>query len=98
MESTIDKEIGVFGGLFISIVSEMRGSAPVWEDFTTKATKLHTSLKGTLVAISAFLDAFQKIADLATGSRGATKELGTALTRLCMRHKAIETKLKKFTG
>ncbi|KAH3775811.1 hypothetical protein DPMN_177217, partial [Dreissena polymorpha] len=74
------------------------GSAPVWEDFTTKATKLHTSLKGTLVAISAFLDAFQKIADLATGSRGATKELGTALTRLCMRHKAIETKLKKFTG
>ncbi|XP_045194003.2 protein MTSS 2-like isoform X2 [Mercenaria mercenaria] len=98
MEGGIDKDIGVYGGLFLTIISDLRGSSPVWEDFTSKATKLHTSLKSTLTAIAAFLDAFQKVADMATGSRGATKELGTALTRLCMRHKAIESKLKKFTG
>ncbi|XP_052819127.1 protein MTSS 2-like isoform X2 [Mya arenaria] len=98
MDGNIDKDIGAFGALFLNIISEMRGSTPIWEDFTSKASKLHTSLKGTLTAIAAFLDAFQKVADMATSSRGATKELGTAMTRLCMRHKAIESKLKKFTG
>ncbi|KAK3086144.1 hypothetical protein FSP39_014225 [Pinctada imbricata] len=29
---------------------------------------------------------------------GATKEIGTALTRLCLRHKSIEAKLKALTG
>lgn len=28
---------------------------------------------------------------------GATKEIGTALTRMCLRHKAIETRMKAFT-
>ncbi|XP_041671965.1 protein MTSS 1 isoform X4 [Cheilinus undulatus] len=45
----------------------------------------------------AFLDAFQKVADMATGTRGATKEIGSALTRMCMRHRSIESKLKLFT-
>ncbi|ESO90872.1 hypothetical protein LOTGIDRAFT_122591, partial [Lottia gigantea] len=73
-------------------------SSPVWEDFTCKAGKLHSSLRTSLLAISAFLDAFQKVADLATGSRGATKEVGSALTRLCMRHRSIESKLKTLTS
>uniref|UniRef100_A0A4W6D3C0 MTSS I-BAR domain containing 1 n=1 Tax=Lates calcarifer TaxID=8187 RepID=A0A4W6D3C0_LATCA len=49
-----------------------------------------------LVSVS-FLDAFQKVADMATGTRGATKEIGSALTRMCMRHRSIESKLKLFT-
>ncbi|TMW43099.1 hypothetical protein DOY81_011821, partial [Sarcophaga bullata] len=48
--------------------------------------------------IAAYLDAFQKIADAATNSRGASKEIGTALTRVCLRHKAVETRLKTFTA
>lgn len=28
---------------------------------------------------------------------GASKEIGTALTRVCLRHKAVETRLKTFT-
>lgn len=28
---------------------------------------------------------------------GATREIGTALTRICLRHKAVETKMKTFT-
>lgn len=98
METAIDKDSSVYGGLFNTILTDLRGSSPIWEDFITKATKLHSSLKATMLAISAFLEAFQKVADMATNSRGATKEMGTALTRLCMRHKAIESKLKKFTG
>ncbi|XP_021359521.1 metastasis suppressor protein 1-like isoform X4 [Mizuhopecten yessoensis] len=96
MES-IDKDCTVLGGLFQIIVNDMRGSSFIWEDFTCKAAKLHSSLKATLGAIGAFLDAFQKVADMATGSRGATKDIGSALTRLCMRHRTIEAKLKSLT-
>lgn len=28
---------------------------------------------------------------------GATKEIGTVLTRICLRHKAVEARLKTFT-
>ncbi|XP_060071624.1 protein MTSS 2-like isoform X2 [Ylistrum balloti] len=93
----IDKDCTALGGLFQTIVNDMRGSSFIWEDFTSKAAKLHSSLKATLGAIGAFLDAFQKVADMATGSRGATKDIGSALTRLCMRHRTIETKLRSLT-
>lgn len=52
--------------------------------------------RATIQAISVYLDAFQKIADAATNSRGASKEIGTALTRVCLRHKAVETRMKSF--
>lgn len=29
---------------------------------------------------------------------GATKEIGTALTRICLRHKSVETRMKTFTS
>ena len=98
MEGGIDKDCSALGMLFQTIINDMRGSSVIWEDFTSKAAKLHSSLKATLAAIGGFLDAFQKVADMATGSRGATKEIGSALTRLCMRHKSIENKLKTLTS
>ncbi|XP_063441011.1 protein MTSS 1-like isoform X6 [Mytilus trossulus] len=98
MEGGMDKDCSALGMFFQTIINDMRGSSVIWEDFTSKAAKLHSSLKATLGAIGGFLDAFQKVADMATGSRGATKEIGSALTRLCMRHKSIETKLKTLTS
>ncbi|CAB0033408.1 unnamed protein product [Trichogramma brassicae] len=32
-----------------------------------------------------------------SGHEGATREIGTALTRICLRHKAVETRVKSFT-
>ncbi|XP_041671957.1 protein MTSS 1 isoform X3 [Cheilinus undulatus] len=72
-------------------------SYPTWEDFVTKGAKLQSQLRTTIMVTGAFLDAFQKVADMATGTRGATKEIGSALTRMCMRHRSIESKLKLFT-
>nr|XP_040024782.1 protein MTSS 2-like isoform X3 [Gasterosteus aculeatus aculeatus] len=97
MES-VEKECGALGGLFQAIVSDMKSSYPVWEDFSAKATKLHSQLRTTILAAVAFLDAFQKVADMATNSRGATRDIGSALTRMCMRHRSIETKLRHFTN
>ncbi|XP_057691934.1 protein MTSS 2-like isoform X2 [Corythoichthys intestinalis] len=97
MES-VEKECGALGGLFQAIINDMKSSYPVWEDFSAKATKLHSQLRTTILAAVAFLDAFQKVADMATNSRGATRDIGSALTRMCMRHRSIEAKLRHFTN
>ncbi|KAF4083619.1 hypothetical protein AMELA_G00143890 [Ameiurus melas] len=97
MDAVMEKECSALGGLFQSIMNDMKASYPAWEDFVTKGAKLQSQLRTTIIVIGSFLDAFQKIADIATGTRGATKEIGSALTRMCMRHRSIENKLKLFT-
>ncbi|XP_026149780.1 protein MTSS 1-like isoform X2 [Mastacembelus armatus] len=97
MEAVIEKECGALGGLFQTVIGDMKSSYPIWEDFVTKAGKLQSQLRATVVAVAAFLDAFQKVADLATNSRGGTRDIGSALTRMCMRHRSIEAKLKQFS-
>lgn len=98
MEAVIEKECSALGGLFQTIISDMKASYPVWEDFINKAGKLQSQLRTTVVAAAAFLDAFQKVADMATNTRGATREVGSALTRMCMRHRSIESKLRQFSS
>uniref|UniRef100_A0A3Q3WSG9 IMD domain-containing protein n=1 Tax=Mola mola TaxID=94237 RepID=A0A3Q3WSG9_MOLML len=97
MDAGIEKECSALGGLFQLIMNDMKASYPTWEDFVTKGAKLQSQLRTTITVTGAFLDAFQKVADMATGTRGATKEIGSALTRMCMRHRSIESKLKLFT-
>ncbi|KAM4580638.1 protein MTSS 1-like isoform 4-T5 [Odontesthes bonariensis] len=97
MEAVIEKECSALGGLFQTVIGDMKSSQPIWEDFITKAGKLQSQLRATVVAVAAFLDAFQKVADLATNSRGGTRDIGSALTRMCMRHRSIEAKLKQFS-
>ncbi|XP_063342385.1 protein MTSS 1-like isoform X7 [Pelmatolapia mariae] len=97
MEAVIEKECSALGGLFQTVIADMKSSYPIWEDFITKAGKLQSQLRATVVAVAAFLDAFQKVADLATNSRGGTRDIGSALTRMCMRHRSIEAKLKQFS-
>ncbi|KAJ3597802.1 hypothetical protein NHX12_001319 [Muraenolepis orangiensis] len=70
MEAVIQKECSALGGLFQTVIGDMKSSYPVWEDFITKAGKLQSQLRATVAAAAAFLDAFQKVADLATNSRG----------------------------
>ncbi|XP_033115354.1 protein MTSS 2-like isoform X5 [Anneissia japonica] len=98
MEATIERDCSALGGLFQAIINDMKSGTPLWEDFISKTAKLHTQYKATILVMTAWLESFQKIADSATNSRGATKEIGSALTRMCMRHKSIEIKLKSFTA
>ncbi|CAF3850709.1 unnamed protein product [Rotaria sp. Silwood1] len=93
-----EKECAILGSLFQGIVNEMKNSSTLWEDLVSKANKMHLQLKSTIITFGLFLDAFQRIADLATNTKGATKDIGTALTRLILRHKSIEQKLKCFTN
>lgn len=98
METHIERESGALGGLFQQIIHDMKTGMPLWEDLIGKATKLHSQLKATILAVTAYLEAFQKIADSATNARGATRDIGTALTRICLRHKAVENRMKTFTS
>ncbi|XP_053302413.1 protein MTSS 1 isoform X2 [Pleuronectes platessa] len=97
METVMERECSALGGLFQTVLGDMKGSYPVWDDFISKASKLQSQLRSTVVAVAAFLDAFQKVADLATNSRGGTRDIGSALTRMCMRHRSIEAKLRQFS-
>ncbi|KAM4691345.1 protein MTSS 1-like [Rhinophrynus dorsalis] len=97
MDTGIEKECSALGGLFQTIMNDMKASYPTWEDFINKAIKLQSQLKTTTIVTGSFLDAFQKIADMAINTRGATKEIGSALTRMCMRHRNIESRLKHLT-
>ncbi|XP_027198575.2 uncharacterized protein LOC113792826 [Dermatophagoides pteronyssinus] len=98
-QSTItEHDCNVLGGLFQIIINDLKNGSSTWDDFILKATKFHTHLKSTISASTAFLDSFQKIADMATTTRGGTKEIGTALTRLCLRQRSVEAKLKSFSS
>ncbi|MED6280447.1 Metastasis suppressor protein 1 [Characodon lateralis] len=70
MEAVIEKECSALGGLFQTVIGDMKSSCPIWEDFITKAGKLQSQLRATAMAVTVFLDAFQKVADMATNSRG----------------------------
>ncbi|KAH7642328.1 mtss1-like protein [Dermatophagoides farinae] len=98
-QSTItEHDCNVLGGLFQIIINDLKNGSSTWDDFILKATKFQAHLKSTINASTAFLDSFQKIADMATTTRGGTKEIGTALTRLCLRQRSVEAKLKSFSS
>ncbi|XP_018409582.1 PREDICTED: MTSS1-like protein isoform X2 [Nanorana parkeri] len=98
MEAYMGKDCSALGGLFQTIMNDMKASYPTWEDFISKAIKLQSQLRTMTLVTGSFLDAFQKIADMAINTRGATKEIGSALTRMCMRHRNIESRLKHLTA
>lgn len=86
------------GNLIHSILNDLKASAPVWEDFVGKASKLHSALKTTVIAADAFLDAFQRVADVANSSRGCCKDIGGSLTKMVLRHRSVDSKLKGLAG
>lgn len=86
------------GSLFNHIVGDMKTTGPLWEDFLVKASKFYAAVKQTAVTADTFLDSFQKIADANTNSKGATKDIGVSFTKIVMRHRAIEHKLKTYVG
>ncbi|KAK4475143.1 hypothetical protein MN116_002228 [Schistosoma mekongi] len=81
-----------------SLLNDLKNSYQIWEDLISKCSKFHSALKVATQASSAFLDAFQKVADLATKTFGGSKEIGGCLTRYCMRQKSLESKVKSMSN
>ncbi|VDP99815.1 unnamed protein product [Trichobilharzia regenti] len=48
--------------------------------------------------IGGFLEAFQKIADCAYSSNCGLRELGSSMTRFCLRERGLESRLRTFNS
>lgn len=68
--AAVERDCSAIGSLFQMVINDMKSGSQNWEDLVIKATKFHSQMKATIVASTAFLDAFQKIADMATSTRG----------------------------
>merc|ERR1712013_365634 len=86
------------GSLFDQVVGDMKVMAPLWEDLLLKSSKFYNVVKQTAFTGDLFLDSFQKIADAVTNSKGATRDIGVSFTKIVMRQRAVENKLKVFVG
>ncbi|CAB4065214.1 MTSS1 [Lepeophtheirus salmonis] len=98
IENNLDKECSALGGLFQQIITEMKNGVPNFDEFISKAGKLHSTLRSTILVFGSFLDSFQKIADSASNTKGTTRDIGTCLTRIVIRHRALESRMKSFAG
>eukprot|EP00794_Sanderia_malayensis_P018607 gene18607-20483_t len=93
-----DSSDGDSGCLFNGIMNDMKTMVPLWEDFLVKGSKFYNAIKTTASTADSFLDSFQKLADATTSSKGSTKDIGVLFTKLVMRHRTIENKLKTYIG
>lgn len=66
----VERDCSAIGSLFQLVINDMKSGHQNWEDLVIKSTKFHAQLKATIAASTAFLDSFQKIADMATSTRG----------------------------
>lgn len=98
IDPSIAGDPAMLENLFQQIIVDLKVSFPIWDDFMSKASKLHSVLRSAVGTITAFLESLQKVADMALGTRGATSDLGSALTRLCLRQKGLEEKMKAFVS
>ncbi|KRZ12174.1 Metastasis suppressor protein 1 [Trichinella zimbabwensis] len=98
MDCSLEKESNALAGLFQNIICDLKGGQAVWDDLIQKTVKFSGQLKLTIGAVSGFVEALQRVADMATAAKGATREIGSTLTRLCIRHREVEEHLKKLTN
>ncbi|CAH8860386.1 unnamed protein product [Trichobilharzia szidati] len=83
---------------FNSQLASLKSSLGLWEDMITKTSKLSASLKTFIQCIGGFLEAFQKIADCAYSSNCGLRELGSSMTRFCLRERGLESRLRTFNS
>jgi len=91
-------ESKTLAGIFQHIVDDCRGLTPVIDDFLGKSSKLAASLRSTVLALSSFLDSLHKIAERAANTKGSSRDLGACLTKVYIRHRAVEAYLNTFAS
>jgi len=91
-----EPECTLLGNMFQSIVLDLKGNSTLWEELVNRGSKLQQTLRTCLAALSTFNESLQKIADSITSTKGSTKEIGSTLTRICVRQRHVEGKLKLY--
>ncbi|KAM3720388.1 Protein MTSS [Dirofilaria immitis] len=91
-----DAEFNALVSMYQSVVHDMKLTYPAWENVVQKALKLASQMKSTLICMNAFIDAIQTVGDIANNLKGATRDIGACLTRVCMRQRSIENHMRGF--
>ncbi|VDK72274.1 unnamed protein product [Onchocerca ochengi] len=91
-----DAEFSALVSTYQSVVHDMKLTYPAWDNVAQKALKLASQIKSTLICMNAFIDAIQTVGDVANNLKGATRDIGACLTRVCMRQRSIENHLRGF--
>ncbi|KAL3120313.1 hypothetical protein niasHT_001126 [Heterodera trifolii] len=76
--------------------SPIWASNSAWDTFGGRAAKLSSQLHQMAAAFGAFVDALQTISDSANTVNGVSRDIGAALTRFCLRQRAVETAIRKW--
>uniref|UniRef100_A0A3B5MQ75 IMD domain-containing protein n=1 Tax=Xiphophorus couchianus TaxID=32473 RepID=A0A3B5MQ75_9TELE len=87
METVMERECSALGGLFQTVIGDMKVTN---ENFFSVGGPLREQQKNT-----AKTKGFK--ADRLFLLSGGTRDIGSALTRMCMRHRSIEAKLRQFS-
>ncbi|KAJ1346645.1 hypothetical protein KIN20_001516 [Parelaphostrongylus tenuis] len=89
-----DMEFNALSALYQSVIQDMKQSYPVWEMVGQRAQKLSAQLKATASCLAGFMDSIQAVSDYANNLRGAARDMGVCMTRVCMRERALEHRLR----
>uniref|UniRef100_A0A0N4WSE2 IMD domain-containing protein n=1 Tax=Haemonchus placei TaxID=6290 RepID=A0A0N4WSE2_HAEPC len=72
----------------------LQQSYPAWEMVGQRAQKLSAQLRATAACIAGFVDSVQAVSDYANNLKGAARDMGVCMTRVCMRERALEHRLR----
>ncbi|KAL6730931.1 hypothetical protein Aduo_001850 [Ancylostoma duodenale] len=89
-----DMEFNALSALYQSVVQDMKQSYPAWEMVGQRAQKLSAQLRATAACLAGFVDSVQAVSDYANNLKGAARDMGVCMTRVCMRERALEHRLR----
>ncbi|WKX91885.1 hypothetical protein Q1695_010150 [Nippostrongylus brasiliensis] len=89
-----DMEFNALSALYQSVIQDMKQSYPAWEMVGQRAQKLSAQLRATATCLAGFVDSIQAVSDYANNLKGAARDMGVCMTRVCMRERALEHRLR----
>ncbi|CAL2029748.1 unnamed protein product [Caenorhabditis brenneri] len=91
-----DAEFNLLTTLYQSVVHDMKHTYPGWDSLSQKAQKLGTQLRATAQCLSSFTEAMQTVCDNANNLKGASRDVGACVTRVCIKQRAIENRMRSW--
>ncbi|CCD64227.1 IMD domain-containing protein [Caenorhabditis elegans] len=91
-----DAEFNLLTTLYQSVVHDMKHTYPGWDALSQKAQKLGTQLRATAQCLSTFTEAMQGVCDNANNLKGASRDVGACVTRVCIKQRAIENRMRSW--
>eukprot|EP00118_Oscarella_pearsei_P016714 m.161344 g.161344 ORF g.161344 m.161344 type:complete len:218 (+) comp38816_c0_seq3:202-855(+) len=91
------KSLSVIESHFGALFTDLKTNRVLFDDLLGKAEKLGKAVEAAAFASHGFIDAIQKVADAATGAKGSTRDMGTALIKMCVQQRSIELKITEIS-